>query len=488
MFESVVGEPQLLAAWPSSRLASAIEENHRALMAQECRQVELAAAWADAHVRDAMELESTPLLPQAKLFGGPGTPPIDEFCVDELATLVEVSATSAQILIADALDLRWRWPRLWVQLIAGQVRAWQARKIAALTRRLSAEACAELDETWSGRLRMLPWGRFFRLISAAVLDADPDQAAERETRARQARDVLATDSEDGLKLILARAVAGDAVWFLATINRLADLLGLEGDADPVGVRRSKAIGIIAQPAKALEMLARHRHDPDPDEDQPGASAPEPPTDQPATDEPATDDYESLTVRPPTPAESRAARPRVVLVFHLADAALRASRGLVRPEHGEAIALNQLKAWLADTGCAVTVRPTWRPAEEAPVDAYEIPQRLRDAIRLRDLADVFPYGSCTTATMDLDHTRPYVPMIKGGPPGQTSLAGLGPMTRHHHRTVTHGGWQKTQPAPGQFVFRSPTGRVYLVTNNGTQPLGTTPFAQRVWRAASRAAPT
>ena len=74
-----------------------------------------------------------------------------------------------------------------------------------------------------------------------------------------------------------------------------------------------------------------------------------------------------------------------------------------------------------------------------------------------LADVFPYGSCTTATMDLDHTRPYVPMIKGGPPGQTSLTGLGPMTRHHHRTVTHGGWQKTQPCPGQFVFRSPTSR-------------------------------
>ena len=63
--------------------------------------------------------------------------------------------------------------------------------------------------------------------------------------------MLATDSDDGLKLIIARAVAGDAVWFLATINRLADLLALEGDEDPVGVRRSKAIGIIAQPAKAL---------------------------------------------------------------------------------------------------------------------------------------------------------------------------------------------------------------------------------------------
>ena len=84
-------------------------------MAQECRQVELAAAWADAYVRDGWELESTPLIPQAKLFGGEGTPAIDEFCVDELATLLEMSSTSAQILIADALDLRWRLPRLWAQ-------------------------------------------------------------------------------------------------------------------------------------------------------------------------------------------------------------------------------------------------------------------------------------------------------------------------------------------------------------------------------------
>ena len=290
-------------------------------------------------------------------------------------------------------------------VVAGEVRAWQARKVAALTRRLPAEACAGLDEEWSGRLRMLPWGRFFRLISTAVLDADPELAAEREARAKQARDVLATDSEDGLKLILARAVAGDAVWFLATINRLADLLGLEGDSDPVGVRRSKAIGIIAQPAQALAMLARHRHDPDPADEKDsdiGADL----FDDGCAAAAAADEHRSLTVRPPTPAELRAGRPKVVLVFHLADAALRGSRGLVRPEHGEAMALDQLRAWLAETGCTVTVRPTRRPAEEAPVDAYEIPPRLRDAVRLRDLADVFPYGSCTSATMDLDHTRAY----------------------------------------------------------------------------------
>ena len=177
------------------------------------------------------------------------------------------------------------------------------------------------------------------------------------------------------------------------------------------------------------------------------------------------------------------RPRVVLHFHLSDTAIRTRSGLVRPEYGTANTLAQLKEWLTDTGCPITVQPVLDPADVAPVDAYEIPQRTRDAVRHRNLADVFPYGSCTTATMDLDHTKPYLPMDRGGPPGQTSPANLGPMTRHHHRAVTHGGWGKRQPAPGQYLFRSPRGYLYLVTNQGTLPLGRTPFAQAIWRAAT-----
>ena len=177
------------------------------------------------------------------------------------------------------------------------------------------------------------------------------------------------------------------------------------------------------------------------------------------------------------------RPKVVLHFHLSDTAVRTQSGLVRPEYGTANTLAQLKDWLAETGCHVTVQPVLDPADVAPVDAYEIPQRTRDAVRLRNMADVFPFGSCTTATMDLDHTKPYLPMDRGGPPGQTSLANLGPMTRHHHRAVTHDRWGKQQPAPGQFLFRSPKGYVYLVTNQGTLPLGRTRFAQAIWRAAT-----
>ena len=92
------------------------------------------------------------------------------------------------------------------------------------------------------------------------LDADPALAAERAERARRQRDVWAYDSEDGLKTIIARAAAGDAVWFMATVNRIAEILATDGDTDSVELRRSKAIGIVAQPAKALQLLAAHRGD------------------------------------------------------------------------------------------------------------------------------------------------------------------------------------------------------------------------------------
>ena len=105
----------------------------------------------------------------------------------------------------------------------------------------------------------------------------------------------------------------------------------------------------------------------------------------------------------------------------------------------------------------------------------------------NLADVFPYGSCTTATMDLDHTKPYLPMNRGGPPGQTSLANLGPMTRYHHRAVTHGHWEKRQPAPGRTV-PSPMGYHYLVTNQGTLTLGKPRSPRRSGTPLQTSAPT
>ena len=59
---------------------------------------------------------------------------------------------------------------------------------------------------------------------------------------------------------MAKAAAGDAIWFLATVNRIAEILAAQGDADPVGTRRARAIGILAQPAEALRLLVEHQYD------------------------------------------------------------------------------------------------------------------------------------------------------------------------------------------------------------------------------------
>ena len=86
-------------------------------------------------------------------------------------------------------------------------------------------------------------------------------------------------------------------------------------------------------------------------------------------------------------------------------------------------------------------------EVAPIDGYEIPQRLRAAVRGRQIADVFPFGTCLSPKMDLDHTERYVAMDYGGPPGQTRLGNLGPMARPGHRQKPTAGGKSTSPSQG-----------------------------------------
>ena len=140
---------------------------------------------------------------------------------------------------------------------------------------------------------------------------------------------------------------------------------------------------------------------------------------------------------------------------------------------------------ASTGPAsydIRVQPVLDPADVAPVDAYEIPLRLREAVQLRNPADVYPYGTCTSHRMDLDHTIPYQPLKSRAPAGQTSLRNLGPLDRTHHRDKTHGHGSLRQPAAGIYLYRSPEGWIYLTTNAGTLCLGNTDYAHEVWAGA------
>ena len=92
--------------------------------------------------------------------------------------------------------------------------AWKAQKIAQATRELE---CGGGARRWMrrscGLVESLSWPRFQKILAAAVLEADPEVAAERAERARTGREVWVSDSEDGLKTLIARLDAGDGCCF-----------------------------------------------------------------------------------------------------------------------------------------------------------------------------------------------------------------------------------------------------------------------------------
>jgi hypothetical protein len=456
-----------------AQLAARVVANEADLRQRECEVLVLAAGWADLHDLDTTATGYEPLVERGVGYGGDGCPDVSEYAVHELGALRATSSGTAEQLVADALDLRHRHPRLWDRIRHGEVRAWQAVHVARACHTLSREAADLVDRAVTAHLGQLPWARFGRILAAAIVQADPALAEQRAEEARQARGVWAHPGEDGLKTLVAKAAAGDVTFLLATVNRLADILALDGDAEPVDHRRAKALGLLARPAQALQLLIDHQHDPD-------RSTP-PPDDESEPD----DGGPSLDLSAPAElADVAALRPRIVLHFHLSDTATATGHGVVRPEHGEPTSLQQLRTWLAETGCPVTVRPVLDPADLAPVDAYETPLRLREALFTRHPAEVFPFGLAVARSLDADHSIPYRRPDHGGPPGQTGLHNLGPLARAHHRVVTFGRWRRRQPEPGTYVFRTPHGYVFVVTNQGTLNLGCAAFADDVWRRARR----
>ena len=254
MFDKQVGGPD------AATTLSLVSQAHRQVLAQECALVELAAHWADLHHPDSqVPVEKTlPGAEQGRQLGGDGTPEVLEFAAAELGARMETTIGSARGLMADALDIRHRLPELWQLVVAGRVPSWRARKVAQATR-ISA-GCGHARRRRRRRVHLhVAWGRFETLLAAKIIEADPRAAEEQAkiwgggtVRTRRPHRTIGVETVD------AKANAGDVIWFMATINRIADILRLQGDLDSADVRRSKAIGILAQPALALQLLWEFR--------------------------------------------------------------------------------------------------------------------------------------------------------------------------------------------------------------------------------------
>jgi hypothetical protein len=200
----------------------------------------------------------------------------------------------------------------------------------------------------------------------------------------------------------------------------------------------------------------------------------------------------LIIQPPG-VDVKKLQPQVVLHIHLSEQALlsyhndssRFGGGVGRFEGVGPITMGQVRRFPTDTSCHITVQPVIDPHNATPVDGYQIPRRIRDAMFLRMPASCFPYPTTASGRLELDHTKAYLPPARGGPPGQTGIHNLGPLIRFEHRIKTHSRWQLRQPEPGVWLWRSPHRALYLVTNAGTHTLGDGPFARQLWRAATPA---
>ena len=406
----------------ASELLRFVESRYAARQDAERDILRAAYQWAVLHSPDALPPGDTKGRERARPAGAEGTLLITEYASAAFGARIKTSPYGAKKLIADAVDLAHRLPRLHAGIEAGTVAVRQARHVAEATRELTeAQAAwvdAEVAEVADGRL---PWTRFEALIEGKVAAAAPDRAREKEEAAALDRSVrISRVNKHGIATLTIRdnvaAIRGADAAITAVAMTLAEQMP---DANIVE-RRLAAFAALVNPKAHLDPA----------------------------------------IGP--------VKPQVTIYLHLTpDSPIARMEG-----HGPVTT-----AWIRHLTTHLTSRPARSKAEhasgrvqiqpvidlagQAPVDAYEIPARLRQAVHLLLPADVFPYAANTGRKVDLDHTQPY---SNGGP---TAIGNLAPLTRTHHRIKTHGGWQARQPFHGIVIWRDPHGAHYLIDATGTR---------------------
>jgi hypothetical protein len=363
--------------------------------------------------------------------GGAGTPRVAEFAPAAFGARLQLSPYAAGRLIADVLDLQHRLPRLWQRVERLEVREGHARFVARKTRDLSIAQAAVVDElvaeSADGRLS---WARFEALVEASIVQADPVAAQAREEASATEQFARPTHSDEhGMRGFYVRAGFGVIARLDATVAYVADALEALGDTGTLDERRVKAVLILANPARAVELLAAYAEW------------------RRSGEEPA-----------PAVLDDSKLLPAVWLFVHTSGG------GVSRVEGMSPVTDAWVRSHLGER-CRFKITEAIDPLGQTPVDAYEIPDRHRQAVHLMTPADTFPYASSTSRRMQIDHTKEYRP----GLPDQSRIGNYGPMVTFHHRIKTHSGWHVEQPYPGIDLWRDPYGAFYLVDHTGTRAL-------------------
>ena len=425
--------------------------------------LEVAARWADLHPPESIHPAAAFTVPgheHEEPIAGPGSPLVAEFCIAELGAVLGISTTAAKKLVGHALELRHRLPRLWAQVQSGRVAPWRARLVAETTIHsspaLTVAAVRWLDSQVAAVAGRVGTAQLDRLVAETIKRFDLASADP------------ASDPEDGYLSVDPRhaTLHDEDVHFAGTMRfeaelDLADALDLDralaqgaatlkalGSEDSLDARRATALGDLARTQTALDLFSQGHTGARDDDGLPPAR-------------------------------------EVVLHAHF-DASVVGEQTVFGPtgrmEAGQRLLLlDQIKAWCGDSRTKVTIKPVIDLHAELSTPAYEVPDRIREHVVLRDRTCVFPWCTRPARGCDIDHVIEFDHDAEAEgrtQPGPTSTSNLAALCRYHHRLKTFTAWHYRMIAPG----------VVRVDQPPRPPLPTRPHRHHPVDAARATRPT
>ncbi len=396
----------------------------------------LAIEWAHAH--PALPGDQSWKAPRATYVPGPGgglddgaptsgdlevvewfgIPPITWSAAAPFAAANNMTTTAGRAYLRDALVLRHRMPRLHAKVCSGKVPVWRARRIAQKVLGAPRDVTEHLDTLVAPIAATAGPITLDRLMGEAMLLLHADLVEIESLEALERRHVTLDErtlSHTGIADLTIRADWADLVDFDTTLTRVADALKRDGSLESHDVRRSQAVGILADPTRALALL---------------------------------NDTE-----PPAPSKS------IVAYLHLTQDTVEGRGLLARDEHGHTLLATTVREWLARTDRHVTIRPVINLNDHCPGgmgaghdarrDPYVPAFTTAEKVRLRNPVCVFPHCTKRSRSCDLDHLdRPR------DDPGSPASA-----TSPHSADIT----TSSRPTPAGDTNNSPPAR-----SSGTNP--------------------
>jgi hypothetical protein len=396
-----------------------------------------AAVWGDTGLPGLTEWDET--------LGGQGCPLVAAYAPEPFAAALGVSTFTGMQVLADGLDLAYRLPHTWARVQALAVAPWRARRLAQATHRLTRQAAAYVDEQLHARVDSCGVVLIDRTVAQAAAKFDPDPVVLAEEEAKASWNVRVFHRTDGAFAGTSHLEAtGDTLALTSFYDLVCDTaahLARLGDPDPLGARKAKALGIIADQQAHLDLSG---------------------TPVGNTQDPG----ETVPVRRPSLAKTR-------MYLHLTLTDLIHDTADPGERVGEVDRLGpatiaKIRDWLGSS--RATIVPVLDLGRDDAVDAHDPPEWMREVVVLRDRHCVFPWCGVDARACDLDHITPYLPIDQGGPPGQTAPSRLAPLCRRHHNAKTTGRWRYQRHRDGTYTWTGPHQASYLVTPHGTPALG------------------